>query len=357
MKDKEKQPARTDPRGGADALSDQAVLEEGRRVLSMEARALEEMGARLNHDFCRAVRAVAACQGKVVLTGVGKSGFVARKIASTLSSLGRPSFFVHPTEGVHGDLGMLRSDDLLISVSQSGSTNELVSFLTVAKTRFNVPVIAIVGENGGNLERWADIVLATGAVEEACALGLAPTTSSTAALALGDALAVAVSRLMGLEAKDFAALHPAGALGHRLYAPVEKLMRREFPRVDAGRTLREISPLITQGGIGLAVVEDKETGRLGVVTDGDIRRAVQKGPAGLDQKARDVMSASPKSVGLKTLGMDALMEMERSRITSLVVLDEQGRLAGVLHIHDILRYGLDLVSPAYRKGNLRDVLP
>ncbi|MGQ0645391.1 MAG: KpsF/GutQ family sugar-phosphate isomerase [Elusimicrobiota bacterium] len=327
-----------------DSISDETLIQEGRRVLLMEAEALKDMQAHLGADFCRAVRAVGTCRGKVVTAGVGKSGFIARKLASTLASLGRPSFFVHPTEAVHGDLGALGPQDILIAVSHSGNTNELVSFIAAARNHQKVPVIALVGDACGTLASQADIVLTTGVREEACHLGLAPTSSSTAALALGDALAVSVSRFLGVEARDFALLHPSGSLGERLYAPVKDIMRAKFPRADAARTLRELAPLITAGGLGFVVAEDAASGRIGVVTDGDIRRAVQKGEGNMDKRAADVMSTPPKSVQANALGMDALMIMEKARITSLVVLDDAGRLAGVLHLHDILRFGLGLPS-------------
>ncbi|MBI4396953.1 MAG: KpsF/GutQ family sugar-phosphate isomerase [Elusimicrobia bacterium] len=325
-----------------DHADDTQWLQEGRRVLEEEADALMVVRRTLDARFCRAVKAVAACRGKVVTTGVGKSGFIAQKLASTLASLGRSAFYVHPTEGVHGDLGMLQSGDLLIAISHSGNTSELMSFLLVAKKYHRVPIIAIVGGTGGGLGRLADLILTTGVEEEACVLGLAPTTSSTAALALGDALAVTVSRLMKLQAKDFAALHPAGSLGGRLYAPVAQLMRHEFPRARADQSLKEIAPLISAGGLGLIVVQDGKRSRFGIITDGDIRRAAQAGSARLEKKAGDVMSSPPKTIDVKSLGVDALMRMENSKITSLVVTDGHRRPVGVLHIHDILRYGLGL---------------
>ena len=323
-------------------MSDEAILQEGRRVVAAESAALQHMAQGLDGRFCAAVKTVAACQGKVVTTAVGKSGFIARKLASTLASLGIPAVFIHPIEGLHGDLGMLAADDLIIGISHSGNTEELLSFLLTAKLRFQAQLIAIVGVRGGSLAGLADIVLETGVVEEACALGLAPTTSSTAALALGDALAVAVSRLKGVQPKDFAALHPAGELGRRLYTPIAALMRRDFPTVDAEQLLRDIVPQMTAGGLGMVAVEDRQHARLGIVTDGDVRRSVQRGTGWLDLKVREVMSSPPKAIGLEALSMDALAKMESEKITSLVVLDDQGGICGIVHIHDILRHGLGL---------------
>jgi arabinose-5-phosphate isomerase len=323
-------------------MSDEAILQEGRRVIAAESAALQRTWQGLDARFCAAVKAVAACRGKVVTAAVGKSGFIARKLASTLSSLSIPAVFIHPTEGLHGDLGMLASDDLIIGISHSGNTEELLSFLLTAKLRFQAQLIAIVGSRGGSLDGLADIVLETGVVEEACALGLAPTTSSTAALALGDALAVAVSRLKGVQPKDFAVLHPAGELGRRLYTPIAAIMRRDFPTVDAGQPLREVVLHMTSGGIGLVVVEDRHHGRIGIITDGDVRRGVQHGDRWLELKAGEVMSSPPKAIGVEALSMDALAKMEGEKITSLVVLDGSGAVCGIVHIHDILRHGLGL---------------
>jgi arabinose-5-phosphate isomerase len=323
-------------------MLDDAILQEGRRVIAAETAALQGMLQGLDARFCAAVRALAACQGKVVTTAVGKSGFIARKLASTLASLSIPAIFIHPTEGLHGDLGMLATDDLIIGISQSGNTEELLAFLLAAKLRFQAQLIAIVGVRGGSLDGLADILLETRVVEEACALGLAPTTSSTAALALGDALAVAVSRLKGVQPKDFAVSHPAGELGRRLYTPIAAIMRRDFPTVDAEQPLREVVLHMTSGGIGLVTVEDRHKARIGIITDGDVRRTVQRGNGWLDLKAGEVMSSPPKAIGIEALSMDALTKMETEKITSLVVLDNQGGVCGIVHIHDIMRHGLGL---------------
>ncbi|MGH9339394.1 MAG: KpsF/GutQ family sugar-phosphate isomerase [Acidobacteriota bacterium] len=324
-------------------MSDELILQEGRRAIAEEAAALQEILSRLDERFCDTVKAIANCRGKIVTTALGKSGFVARKLASTLASLGTPAVFVHPTEGIHGDLGVLTRDDLIIAISHSGNSDELISFLDVAKLRFQVTIIALVGTRGGMIDAIAGTVLETGVTEEACALGLAPTTSSTAALALADAVAVAVSKIKGFKAKEFAALHPAGALGRRLYTSVETLMRTDFPRIGPEQSLREVVKQITLGRIGLVLVEDTDS-RIGMITDGDIRRAVQADGGKLDRKAAEIMSAEPKTIRVGALGMDALMEMERERVTSLIVLDKQERPVGIVHLHDILRHGLGLSS-------------
>jgi arabinose-5-phosphate isomerase len=323
-------------------MTDDAILHEGRRVVAEEARALSAMGDRLGPEFCEAVRAVVGCTGRVVTTAVGKSGVIARKLASTLSSLGCPSIFVHPIEGLHGDLGMVQPGDVIFAISHSGKSQEVVSFLTAVRLRLSPAIIAMVGARGGALDRLATTVLETGVTSEACAIGLAPTTSSTASLALGDAVAVAASRAKGFDASGFATLHPSGALGDRLRTPVTAFMLRDFPKVGPHDRLRDVVGVITRGAIGLAVVVDPVSGRLGIVTDGDIRRASTGAGSVLDRRAADVMSTPPRSIGIDALGMDALMEMERERVTALVVLDGD-RPAGVVHLHDILRYGLGLV--------------
>ena len=324
---------------------DEGILQEGRRVLAEEAAALQVTMELLDERFCEAVKAVVTCTGKVVATGVGKSGFIARKFASTLTSLGTPAFFVHPTDGVHGDLGIVMPEDLLIAISHSGNSDELISFLQAAKTRTRGPIIALTGARGGSIDRLASIVLETGVKEEACALGLAPTTSSTAALALCDSLAVAVSRLKGIKATDFAALHPAGNIGQRLHTPVASLMHANFPKAGPDQPLREFVSQMGSGDLlGVVVVEDKQRGRIGIITDGDVRRAAKAGTGHLDLKAAEIMSSPPKTISVEALGMDALMKMEEARITSLVVVDAEGSPVGVVHLHDVLRFGLGLSS-------------
>jgi arabinose-5-phosphate isomerase len=325
-------------------MTDDLLLEEGRRVIAGEAAALLELRDRLDQRFCEATRAVAACSGRVVTTAVGKSGVVAKKIASTLSSLGCSAFFVHPIEGMHGDLGMVQAGDVVIAISHSGNSDELVDFVQAVRKRCHPLTVAIVAGAGGKIDALSEIVLETGATQEACALGLAPTSSSTASLALGDALAVAASRLKGFQATDFAGLHPAGALGQKLQAPVEQLMRVDFPRITGDRPIREAVQAMTAGGMGLVIVEDTREARLGIITDGDVRRAM--GRPGLDdRRAVELMSVPVRSVRVGTLSMDALVDMERDRVTSLLVIDQAGHPVGVVHIHDILRYGFNLVQP------------
>lgn len=318
-----------------DLTSVRQILSEGQRVLRQEAQALEALATRLDASFCVAVECLAHCVGKVVLTGVGKSGFIARKIASTMSSLGTPAIFMHPTEAVHGDMGVLASGDLIIAVSHSGSSEELLAFLEPVGTWLGLNVIALTGRRGGPIDHFATVVLETGVAEEACSLGLAPTTSSTAALALGDALAVCASQVKGVGAHNFARWHPSGALGRRLYVRVKELMRRDYAVVQADACLDVVVQKITQGGLGLVIVTEENQGE-GIITDGDIRRAVQNHPDWATKRARDIMSRSPHRIAEHALAFDALALMESKRITSLVVTDAQGRIQGVAHVHDIL---------------------
>ncbi len=322
-------------------MTDEALLHEGRRVIADEAAALLALRDGLDDRFCRAARAIAGCSGRIVTTAVGKSGAIARKLASTLSSLGCSAMFIHPIEGMHGDLGMIQPGDVVVAISHSGNSDELVAFLSAARGRCKPVTIAIVSRGGGKVDASADIILETGVTDEACALGLAPTSSSTASLALGDALAVAASGVKGFQVSDFAGLHPAGALGQKLQTSVEQLMRTDFPRVAGERPMREVVQVMTDGAMGLVIVEDARSGTIGIITDGDVRRAM--GRPGLDtRRAAELMSVPVRSVRVGTLSMDALVDMERERVTSLLVLDHADSPVGVVHIHDILRYGFNV---------------
>ena len=328
-------------------LTDAEILEEGRRVIAAEANGLLTMAAHLDRSFCDAVRRIAACRGRVVTTAIGKSGVIAKKVASTFSSLGCPAVFIHPIEGMHGDIGMIVRDDLILAISHSGNSDELVAFLAAASERVEA-TIAVVGNRNGRVAEYAAVLIETRVAEEACALGLAPTTSSTAALALGDGLAVAASRVKGFQATEFANLHPAGSLGERLRTPVELMMRTDFPTVNAGVFLRDAIGTITAGAIGAVVVLDAANDRFGIVTDGDVRRAVQQSAGSVDRPVGELMSTPPRSVRVGTPSVQALMEMERERLTSLVVTSAEGKPVGIVHIHDILRYGLQITTAPSR---------
>lgn len=279
---------------------------------------------------------LAACEGKVVVSGLGKSGLVCRKIASTLASTGTPALFLHAAEGLHGDIGMLTRGDVLLAVSNSGAT-EVLALLAPAR-RLGLPVVAMTGDLASQLARAADVVLDVSVAEEACPLGLAPTASTTATLALGDALAIALLERRGFSAADFGTLHPGGALGRRLRR-VDELMHvgAEMPVVAAGATMGDVLREMSSKRLGLTGVVADDGTLAGIITDGDLRRAVQTHGDVLGFSAGDVMTRTPKTVPAGALAESALALMERHAITALFIVDAAGRPAGVLHLHDLLR--------------------
>lgn len=314
-------------------------LEMAREVFSTEIEALAWVRDRLDESFPSAVEAVLRCRGKVVLTGLGKSGAVARKIASTFSSTGTPSVFLHATEGVHGGLGVIDHNDLLVAVSNSGETEEL-SLLVPAVKRLGVPLIAITGRADSTLARAAATVLCSAVPREACPLGLAPTSSTTAALVLGDALAVAVYRIRGFTEEDFAFRHPAGALGRSLLT-VADLMHsgEELPLCPATAPLSDAILEMSRKKLGMTCVLGQDGKLDGILTDGDLRRLMQDHHhLRLDQSLLQVLrSRNPRTIEGQALAVQALNRMEAAKITSLIIVDGQGRPQGVIHIHDILR--------------------
>jgi arabinose-5-phosphate isomerase len=325
--------------------ADAAIIEEGRRVINAEAAALGHMQGLLSPSFATGVRAIADCSGRIVTTAIGKSGVIAQKIASTMSSLGCASHYVHPSEGMHGDLGKILPGDVLIAISHSGNSDELIDFLSAVRLRCEPTIIGIVGARGGALDEYSTVLIETGVTEEACALGLAPTTSSTAALAIGDALAVAASRVKGFRPSEFATLHPSGTLGDKLRMPIERLMRTDYPLVKGDASVREAVEVMTSSGIGLVIVDDGPNNRFGIITDGDIRRATLSPNEMMKRRSADMMSTPPRSIKVGVRGVDALMEMEKERVMALLVLDDFGLPTGIVHIHDILRFGLGLERP------------
>lgn len=323
-----------------------AILAHGRQAFDRALSALAAVRDRLGPEFAAAVETMAVCQGRVVVTGMGKSGHVARKLASTLSSTGTPAAFLHAAEAAHGDLGFVRGEDLCIIISKSGGGAELDEWLPFLRER-GCSVIALCGTPGSRLAREADLVLDTAVSEEACPHNLAPTTSSTATMVMGDALAVALLEHRGFSAEDFLRLHPGGILGKRLRLRVEDLMHRgeELPAVDRRDSLRQALLVIMAKGLGMTCVLDGDA-LWGVLTDGDLKRILvdEAGGAGLlDRPVAEFASRNPRSVEPSLLATDALTLMEGNLpgpITSLLVTEGEGRLLGVLHIHDILRAGL-----------------
>ncbi|MBN1957503.1 MAG: KpsF/GutQ family sugar-phosphate isomerase [Desulfuromonadales bacterium] len=321
----------------------QTMIETAKRVLQIEAEAVLALKSRIDGGFSTAVRMILDCQGKVVVTGMGKSGLICQKIAATMASTGTPTFFLHPAEGIHGDLGMLSKGDVVIAVSYSGETEEVSRILPIIK-RMGLPLIAVSGNPKSTLAIAGDVHLDVSVTEEACPLGLAPTASTTATLAMGDALAVALLNERGFKAEDFALFHPGGALGKKLLLRVEDLMHvgQEVPLVFQETLLREALFEITSKQLGVTGVTDAQGNLLGVFTDGDLRRVMEKGLDSLQQPINAVMSVSPKRILRKNLAAKALRTMEDHSITSLFVFDDEDSLIpiGIIHLHDLLRSGV-----------------
>lgn len=317
------------------------ILERARRVLKVEAEAVAALIPRLGEEFVRAVEILYECQGRVVLTGMGKSGFIAKKIAATLTSTGTPAFYLHPAEGVHGDLGMIVRGDVVVAVSNSGSTAEIMEIVPFLK-RFGVKVIALVGNVQSVLAKESDVTLDVTVGEEACPLNLAPTASTTAALAMGDALAVALLEKRGFKTEDFASLHPGGRLGRRLILRVRDLMHvgSELPVVSGETLMRDAILEISTKRFGMTMVVDGEGRLIGIITDGDLRRGLEKHGNLLERQAEECMTRSPKVIDRDELAARAVQVMEQYKITSLVIIDPSGRPDGVIHLHDILQAGV-----------------
>lgn len=313
---------------------------EGRRVLEIEARAVAALIDRLDHRFTAAVDLLYQCSGKVVVSGMGKSGLIGQKIAATLASTGTPAFFLHPAEGIHGDLGMLARRDTLIALSNSGETEEMLKLLPFMK-RMNIPVIAMTGRAQSTLAKNSEVVLDVSVAEEACPMGLAPTASTTAALAMGDALAIALLQKRGFKEEDFAQFHPGGSLGRRLLLKVRDLMHQgaAIPRVSVRASMREAILEMTTKKLGMTTVVDASGRLAGVITDGDLRRFLEKGLHLETTTAGDAATRNPKTIAPDDLAARAVQTMEQFSITSLVVLENE-ELVGVIHLHDLLKSGV-----------------
>jgi arabinose-5-phosphate isomerase len=319
-------------------IDSKAALETARRVIRVEREALDEISERLDEGFAKAVDLVLRCKGRVVVTGMGKSGQICRKIAATMASTGTSAFFLHAGEAIHGDLGMFARGDVCIGVSNSGTTQELLSLLPGVK-RLGLPLIAITGGLESPLAEAADVVLDVRVRMEACPMGLAPTASTTATLAMGDALAVAVLEAKGFTDRDFAMLHPGGALGRKLMR-VEEVMRpgAQVPLVPSTASLADTLKAMTQGGLGTVGVVEEGGALVGVVTDGDVRRAVIRHGDLSGHSADELMSKNPKTVAAEALAEEALSVMEQFSITALFILETgSARPIGIVHLHDLLK--------------------
>ncbi len=310
----------------------------GRRVLEIEARAVVKLSERLDDSFVRALEIILGCRGRVVVSGIGKSGHIARKIASTLASTGTPAFFVHPAEASHGDLGMVTREDVMIALSNSGESAELLVIVPLIK-RQGARLIAITGNPRSTLAAEADVHLDANVAEEACPLGLAPTASTTAALALGDALAVALLEARGFGEDDFARSHPGGSLGRRLLTHVSDVMRtgEAIPRVSDNASLSEAVLEMSKKGMGMTAIVDRGDRLVGIFTDGDLRRALDKLGDLRKQAVRDVMTSGPRTIRPNQLAVEAVQLMEEYKITQLLAVDNDMRILGALNMHDLMR--------------------
>ena len=318
-----------------------SLIARGRRVLATEAEAVAALEHRLGGPFAEACRLILGCEGRVVVTGMGKSGHVGSKIAATLASTGTPSFFLHPAEAVHGDIGMITARDLVLAISNSGETDELLTILPVIK-RLDVRLVALTGRADSTLARYATVTLDVSVPAEACPLNLAPTASTTATLAMGDALAVAVLEARGFTEEDFARSHPGGMLGRRLLLHVEEVMRTgaDLPAVRPETPLSAGLLEMSRKGLGMTTVVDEQNRVIGVFTDGDLRRALDGQVDVHSNRMGEVMTAGPKVARPRMLAAEAVHLMEAHRITALPVVDEQGTLVGALNVHDLMRAGV-----------------
>lgn len=322
-------------------FDEQKVLRMAREVLGTEADAVRDLMDSVGAEFAEACRLCLACRGRIVVTGMGKSGHIAGKIAATLASTGSPAFFVHPGEASHGDLGMITGSDVVLAVSNSGETKEIILILPLIK-RLGVPLVTMTGKPESTLARAADVNLHIGVAKEACPLNLAPTASTTATLAMGDALAVALLECRGFTEEDFARSHPGGSLGRRLLLRVEDLMRTgdRVPRVRTGTPLVEGLLEMTRQGMGMTAIVGEDDSIVGIFTDGDLRRTIDSGRNLQDAVIDEVMTQGCKTVSREVLAAEAVKLMEDNSITVLLVADEDHRLVGAFNIHDLLHAGV-----------------
>ena len=318
-----------------------ALQQMGRKVLEIERDAVAALLPRINGDFVHACQIMLRCSGRVVVTGMGKSGHIANKIAATLASTGTPAFFVHPGEASHGDLGMITKGDVVLAMSNSGETNEILTILPLIK-RMGAPLIAMTGRPTSTLAKTADVHLDVSVAQEACPLNLAPTASTTATLAMGDALAVALLEARGFTPEDFAMSHPGGTLGRKLLLKISDLMHKgeRLPRVSPQASLSDALLEMTRKGLGMTAIVDAQDQVVGVYTDGDLRRTLEHGIDVRTAKIVDVMTTGGKTVKADHLAAEAVQLMEKHKITALLVVNEAGKLVGAIHMQDLLRAGV-----------------
>ncbi len=320
--------------------SDQ-IIANGKEVIRIEAEAVADLQYSINEDFVKAVETIYASQGRVVLTGMGKSGLIARKIVATFNSTGTAAIYLHPTDALHGDLGMVRSEDVVILISKSGETEEISNLLPMLK-RMNVKLIAMCGNKNSKLAKECDVILNIGVKEEACPYDLAPTASTTATLALGDALSVALLQKRNFTEEDFAFLHPGGSLGKRLSLKIREIMitGERIPKVSKDSSIKDVIFEITSKRLGTTCVVDNQNKLVGIITDGDLRRLLERTLDIKDLSAKDIMTNKPKVLKADYLASFALQQMENYKITSLVIIDNENHPEGIVHLHDLINLGL-----------------
>ncbi|GBD92270.1 arabinose 5-phosphate isomerase KdsD [bacterium BMS3Abin04] len=322
-------------------MSEEQIIARGKEVLKIEAEAILNLQERINGKFAKAANTIYNAKGRIVFTGLGKSGLIARKIVATLNSTGTPSIFLHPTDALHGDLGMVRKEDVIIIISKSGNTDELLNLVTMFK-RMGVFLIGMLGGMDSAIGKRCDIILDVSVKEEACPNDLAPTSSTTATLAMGDALAVAVLQLRNFTVEDFALLHPAGSLGKRLSLRIHEIMYsgEDLPLVKENTSLKDTIIEITTKRLGTTCVINSEGKLTGIITDGDLRRLLEHTLEIKNLIAKDVMTGNPKTIDPNLLASIALLQMENYKITSLIAVDENGLPVGLVHLHDLVKLGL-----------------
>lgn len=322
-------------------MTDEQIIAKGKEVIKIEIDAVNDLYESINGDFAKAVKVIFNSKGRVVFTGMGKSGIIARKIVATLNSTGTPAIYLHPTDAVHGDLGMVRKEDIVILISKSGNTEELLPLVIMLK-RLNVTLIGMLGQRKSQIGKDCDVILDIKIKEEACPHDLAPTSSTTATLVLGDALAIALLEMRGFTAEDFALLHPGGSLGKRLSLKITEIMYKgeDVPSVKLNAPIKDTILEITSKRLGTTCVVDENGNLAGIITDGDLRRQLEKSMDIKDLQAKDLMTKNPKTIEQDYLASFALQQMENYNITSLVVVDENKKPVGILHLHDLVKLGL-----------------
>lgn len=322
-------------------MNDKEILIHGKKVIQIESEAIAGLCDTLDEEFIKAAKVIIETKGRVIITGLGKSGLIARKIVATLNSTGTPAIFLHPTDALHGDLGMVRSEDVVILISKSGNTEELVNLMSMLK-RIHVTMIGMLGERDSKIGRECDIFLNVHVKEEACPYDLAPTSSSTAALVMGDALAITLLEKRGFTSEDFAFLHPAGSLGKRLSLKISEIMYKgdQVPIVNENSALKDAIFEMTTKRLGATSVVNDSGELSGVLTDGDLRRLLEKRSDIVNVLVKDVMSINPKTISGEYLASFALQQMENFKITSIIVVDDNNKPVGIVHLHELIEIGL-----------------